>query len=161
MRRLEQLIGDVKPKEIEPYFDLAMGQLRQRRFADLEKTAASILERAPGDPRALEWLGVGRAGRTGKRSEAIKLLEEALRRDPNRPDTEFNLGLFLAGDGRTPEAIAHYERAIALRPNFTAAWIRLAEAQRAAGDEAAAAESFARALAIDPSNVRARAGRRE
>ncbi|HUP63060.1 MAG TPA: tetratricopeptide repeat protein [Thermoanaerobaculia bacterium] len=161
VRRLEQLIAEVKPKEVEPYFDLAMGQLRQRRFADLEKTTKTILERAPGDPRALEWLGVARAGQTGRRGEAIRLLEEALRRDPNRPDTEFNLGLFLAGDGRTREAITHYERALALRPNLTAAWIRLGEAQRECGDEAAARESFARALAIDPSNARARAASRE
>ena len=155
VKRLEELLAVVKPAEIEPYLDLASGQLRQRRYAELEKTANTILERAPGHGLALEWLGVARAGQSGNRDEAIRLIEESLKRDP-RPEAEFNLGLFLFGAGRTAEAITHYERALASRPNFVAAWLRLGEAQRASGDNAKAMESFRRVLAIDPSNARAR-----
>ena len=147
LQRLEKLIAEVKPEEVEPYLDLASGQLRHRRFEDLEKTANTILARVPGHPLALEWLGIARAGRTGNRDEAIRLLEEALKREP-RPETEFNLGLFLFGAGRTAEAVTHYERALAARPNFAAAWLRLAEAQRAMGETGKAAESLRRAQAI-------------
>lgn len=156
VKRLEELIAVVKPREIEPYLDLAMGQLRQRRYADLEKTSKAILERVPGEPRALESLGVARAGQTGMRAEAIRLHEESLRRDPSRPETHFNLGLFIAGDGRACDAIAHYQRALALRPNFAAAWRRLAEAQKKCGDTERARVSEERALAIEPSGVRRR-----
>jgi tetratricopeptide (TPR) repeat protein len=122
--------------------------LRQKRYADLEKTARLVLERAPDHPLALEWLGIARTAQTGDRKEAIRFIEESLKLDPTRAEGEFNLGLFLAGDGRMPEAMAHYQRAVALRPNFAAAWRRLAEAQHATGDEAAAAESRRRAASI-------------
>jgi hypothetical protein len=150
VKRLEALIGEAKPAEVEPYLDLAAGLLRQRRYAELEKTAQLILARAPAHPLALEWLGIARAAQTGNREEAIRLLEESLKRDPSRAEGEFNLGLFLFGAGRVKEAIAHYQRALALRPNFTAAWRRLSEAQTATGDAAAAAESMRRARAISP-----------
>jgi len=150
VNRLAQLLAERKPKEIEPYLDLAAGLLRQKRYAELETTAQTILDRAPGHPLALEWLGIARTARTGDRGEAIRLIEESLKRDPARAEGEFNLGLFLAGAGRTRDAIAHYERALVLRPNFAAAWLRLAEAQRAGGDEKSAIESERRAKAIRP-----------
>ncbi|HJQ40154.1 MAG TPA: tetratricopeptide repeat protein, partial [Thermoanaerobaculia bacterium] len=143
VNQLQQLLAQAKPKEIEPYFDLAAGLLRQKRYADLEKVVQPI-----DHPLALEWLGIARTGQTGDRSHAIRLIEESLKRDPARAEGEFNLGLFLFGAGRVNDAIAHYQRALALRPNFAAAWLRLAEAQRKLGDDAAAAESDRRAAAI-------------
>ncbi len=117
--------------------------MRQRRYAELEKVAQSI-----DHPLALEWLGIARTGQTGDRSHAIRLIEESLKRDPTRAEGEFNLGLFLFGAGRVNDAIAHYQRALALRPNFAAAWLRLAEAQLVSGDQTAAEESRRRAAAI-------------
>ncbi|PYQ31991.1 MAG: hypothetical protein DMF56_02535 [Acidobacteria bacterium] len=147
VNRLAQLLAEAKPKEIEPYLDLCAGLLRQKRYADLEKTAQLVLDRSPNHPIALEWLGIARTALTGNRSEAIRLIQQSLRVDPTRAEGEFNLGVFLAGDGRTRDAIAHYQRALALRPNFVAAWLRLAEAQRKLGD-ANAIESEKRARAI-------------
>jgi hypothetical protein len=143
VNRLAQLIAEAKPKEVEPYLDLASGLLRQKRYADLEKVVQSI-----DHPLALEWLGIARTAQTGDRSHAIHLIEESLKRDPARAEGEFNLGLFLFGAGRTEDGIAHYQRALALRPNFAAAWLRLAEAQLISGDKAAAEESRRRAAAI-------------
>jgi hypothetical protein len=148
VNRLEQSLSQRKPKEIEPYLDLCAGLLRQRRYADLERTARLVLERMPDQPLALEWLGIARTGQSGDRKEAIRYIEQSLKRDPSRAEGEFNLGLFLAGDGRMRDAMAHYQRALALRPNFAAAWLRLAEAQRATGDEAGALESQRRAKSI-------------
>jgi tetratricopeptide (TPR) repeat protein len=148
VNRLAQLIAEAKPKEIEPYLDLCAGLLRQKRYADLEKTAQLVLDRSPNHPIALEWLGIARTALTGNRSEAIRLIQQSLRIDPTRAEGEFNLGVFLAGDGRTRDAIAHYQRALALRPNFAAAWLRLAEAQRKVGEDASAIESEKRARAI-------------
>jgi Tfp pilus assembly protein PilF len=156
-RRLEQLMAAVKPAEIEPYLDLAAAQLRQRRYAQLEQTAMLVLQRAPGHPLALEWLGLARAAQSGNTNEAIAKLTEALQHDDeDRPETEFNLGIFLAGRGRTEEAIAHYERALAARPNLTAAWIRLGQARRECGDVQGAIDAYRRALEIDPTSARAR-----
>jgi Tfp pilus assembly protein PilF len=157
VRRLEESIAKVKPSEPEPYLDLASAQLRQRRYAQLEQTASLVLQRAPGNPLALEWLGFARAAQTRDTEEAIRKLTEALQHDEDRPETEFNLGIFLAGRGRTEEAIAHYERALAARPNLTAAWIRLGTARRECGDLQGAIDAYRRALEIDPTQARASA----
>jgi Tfp pilus assembly protein PilF len=156
-RRLETIIANTKPPELEPYLDLASAQLRQRRYAQLEKTAALVLERAPSHPLALEWMGIAHAAQTGNTEEAIRSLTEALKSDEDRPETEFNLGIFLSGRGRTEEAIVHYERALAARPNLAAAWIRLGTARRECGDLQGAIDAYRRALEIDPTQARASA----
>jgi tetratricopeptide (TPR) repeat protein len=54
----------------------------------------------------------------------------------------------LAARGRYREAIAQYERALALRPNLAAAWKKLGEAKRSLGDIAGAGAADQRARAI-------------
>ncbi|HVR40506.1 MAG TPA: tetratricopeptide repeat protein [Thermoanaerobaculia bacterium] len=146
LQRLETLLATTKPKEIEPYLDLASGQLIQKRYADLEKTARSILERAPQHPLALEWLGVARIAH-GHRDEGLALL-----RGLTRPEARFNLALLL----REPsEAIAQLELVVKERPNLAAAWFYLGENSAALGDRERAMECYRRALSIDPNFVRA------
>ena len=155
VRRLEEAIAQAKPPETEPYLDLASAQLRQRRYPQLEQTTALILERVPGHPLALEWRGIARTAQSGDTQDAIRDLTEALKSDEDRPESEFNLGIFLAGRGRTEEAITQYERALAARPNLAAAWIRLAAARRECGNLQGAIDAYRRALEIDPTQTRA------
>lgn len=153
-QRLEQLLA-TQPAELEAYLDLAAAQLRQRRYPQLEQTALHVLKLSPGNAFALEWLGIARTAQSGNQEEAIRGLTEALKADDDRPESEFNLGVFLAGRGRTEEAIAHYERALAARPNLVAAWIRLGTARRDCGDLLGAIDAYRRALEIDPTQTRA------
>lgn len=146
-RRLEQLIAERKPPELEPYLDLAAAQLRQRQWAALEQTCAEILKRDPQQELAREWLAVARVALTGDREAGAKALAAL-----PRPEAAFNAGLFLPAS----EGIAFYERTVALRPNMTAAWVRLGEARRECGDTLGAVDAFRTALEIDPANARAR-----
>lgn len=150
-KKLEQMLAANQPTAIEPYFDLATAQLRQKRYDAVEKTALLILSRVPDHPLALEFLGLAR-GAEGKRDEAIELLRKAATLDPDRVETQYNLGLELAARGDRDEAAKAFERAIALRPNFVAAWIHLGDMRE--GKDATAA--YERALAIDPSSVQAK-----
>lgn len=148
-RRLERLLAERKPPEIEPYLDLAAAQLRQRQWAALEKTCLDILQRDAKQVLAREWLAVARVALTGDREAGARALAAL-----PRPEAAFNAGLFLPA----PAAIALYERAVAQRPNMAAAWVRLGEARRECGDTHAAVDAFRTALEIEPGHARARAG---
>jgi len=148
-RRLEQLLAATASPDIEPYFDLAAAQLRQKRAGALEKTTRQILDCIPDHPLALEWFGLSRMAGDGE--AAIQSLREAARLDPLRVETQFNLGLELAARGDRGEAAACFERALAGRPNFVLAWIHLGDLR--SGDAAIAA--YRRALEIDPTSTRA------
>jgi tetratricopeptide (TPR) repeat protein len=156
VERLEQLIEIVQPPEIEPYLDLGSAQLRARRYPQLEKTMARVLERDPAQPLALEWMGMARAVKARDPEIAIRFLRDALKSEP-RPETEFNLGVFLAGRGQVHEAIDLYERVLAARPNLVAAWLRLGDLRRECGDLTGAIDAYRRALEIDPAQKRASA----
>jgi Tfp pilus assembly protein PilF len=152
--RLEHLMkSGAQPLESE--LDLAAAQLRQRRFAELERTTTRILSLDPENALAMEWKGIALASQGGNADLAIPLLRKALQLDPSRTETEFNLGVYLMLSGRTPEAITYFERALATRPNLTAAWNRLGAARRECGDLAGAIEAYRRSLAINPAQARA------
>ncbi|HUR82325.1 MAG TPA: tetratricopeptide repeat protein [Thermoanaerobaculia bacterium] len=152
MRRLEQLIGERKPVELDPYLDLASAQLKQRQWSSLAKTAQFILDRDPKQELAREWLALARVAVDRDRLSASRALAQL-----TRPEAVFNAGVFLAEAGRASEAIPFYERALALRPNLTAAWVRLGDAHRECGDTLRAIDAWREALNIDPTHVRARA----
>lgn len=154
-RKLEQFLAAAPSNDIEPYFDLAAAQLRQKRFDAVEATARLILARAPDHPLALEWLGLARAN-AGFRDEGIALLRKAAALDPQRVETQFNLGLQLAARGDRDEAIRAFERAVAGRPNFVLAWFHLGNERAAAGERDRAMAAWRRALAIDPTFTRAK-----
>ncbi|HVE70726.1 MAG TPA: tetratricopeptide repeat protein [Thermoanaerobaculia bacterium] len=151
VRRLEQLLAARKPAEIEPYLDLAAAQLRQRQWSSLEKTAKLILKRDPRQELAREWLALARMAVDRDRLAASRTLAQL-----TRPEAVFNAGVFLAEAGHTKEAIPFYERALALRPNLTAAWVRLGDAHRECGDLVRAIDAYREALNVDPAHARAR-----
>ncbi|MEO8378131.1 MAG: tetratricopeptide repeat protein [Acidobacteriota bacterium] len=148
---LEAEVMARRPAEVEPWLDLASAQLRQRNWPSLEQTTKEILRRDPKQELALEWAAIARAALSGNRDVAIRALVAL-----SRPEAAFNAGLLLAANGQSAEAIAQYERALTMRPNFAVAWFRLGEARGECGDRAGAIDAFRRALEIDPSLERAR-----
>jgi Tfp pilus assembly protein PilF len=153
---------------VEPWLDLARGQLQQHRFTDAEGTLRAVLARPQPPLVAEEWLAFAQAG-LGRRAEAIATLRRVLARDPDRPEARFNLGHFLLNEGKAEQATAELRRAIELRPNQVPAWLDLGAAQARLGRLDEAAASFRRALEIEPSQTEAylslarildRAGRR-
>jgi tetratricopeptide (TPR) repeat protein len=68
----------------------------------------------------------------------------------NRAVTEHNLGSALQSEGRLPEAIDRYRKAIAIKPDYVPAYSNLGAALLSRGDVAGAIAAYQHALEIDP-----------
>ncbi len=148
---LEKSLTAARPAEIEPWLDLAQGQIRRGRFADAERSLQDVLARRPEHPQALEWLALARAGQR-KPDEAIEILKRllALPSAAPRPEAEYNLGRLLTARGLTDEAVLHLEKTLVARSNLVAAWYHLGRLRAASGRTEEALACWRRALEIDP-----------
>ncbi|HEV7920421.1 MAG TPA: tetratricopeptide repeat protein [Thermoanaerobaculia bacterium] len=144
-------------EEVEPLLDLANVQSSRQQWPSLERTAKTVLWRAPSQPLALAWLGLAQQGE-GKQEEAVASLRRAVALAPERAGLHMNLALALIRNGREEEAIKELERATALRPNLAAAWLQLAELRARRKELPAAIEAYERTLAIEPGDKRAALG---
>lgn len=151
---LEKMMAAARPAEIEPWLDLAQGQIRRRRFAEAERSLREVLARSPEHPQALEWLALARAGQ-GNADEAIAILRRvlALPSGSERAEAEYNLGRLLTVRGLSAEAEEHLARAVELRPTMVSAWYRLGEIRAASGRQDDALACWRRALEIDPAHT--------
>ena len=70
---------------------------------------------------------------TGRISEAIGHLEQALRIKPDFAEAHYNLGVALMASGRIPEAIEHYQQALRIKPDYAEAHYNLGVALGQAG----------------------------
>jgi tetratricopeptide (TPR) repeat protein len=146
-----------------------------------------VLRLVPGHPQLLQFLAVI-CRRAGDPQAAQRAAAAALGAAPNDARIADTLGNALADLGRQEEALAAYRRAATLDPGFADARLHCAEAlealgrlgearavlaalpgveplvmtgalELAASEPAAAAAAFDRALALDPTHVRAAIGR--
>jgi outer membrane protein assembly factor BamD (BamD/ComL family) len=53
----------------------------------------------------------------GKIAEAKVKFEEALKANPNHPESNYQLGMALLNEGKLPEAIASFEKYLELAPD--------------------------------------------
>ena len=94
----------------------------------------------------------------GELGRALKMLQKASRAAPRDAEVLANTALALSHSGREPEAIGVYERAVKARPDFTEAYIMLADACANVHDYACATRNYRAALKVAPDNVAAVTG---
>lgn len=124
--------------------------LERKDFARARAHAALLLQEAPDEPEH-HFLAALVADKEDRDDDARKGYRSAIEKAAgNYPEAYMNLGLLEKRAGRLPEAIAAYERAIALRPDYLAALNNLALTKMAAGDNAGAEASLRRAIEKDP-----------
>src|SRR5207249_3427847 len=76
-------------------------------------------------------------------------LQEALRKMPAFPEAELGWGIALVRQGRTDEAIAHYRKAIEVRPQSERSHYLLANALLSKGERAEALAEYETAVRIN------------
>jgi tetratricopeptide (TPR) repeat protein/peroxiredoxin len=116
------------------------------------------------DPTSAEALyGLGSAFLSQEQYDASReYFERAIKSRSSYPDTLpsawNNLGLIAARQGRTDEAISHFQQALQLSPGSPIALDNLGNAFRQKKDWGKAAEAFQHALALNPDDAEANFG---
>jgi tetratricopeptide (TPR) repeat protein len=121
---------DSKPREIDPYFEMADYYEMRRDPANIERVTEAAASLDPNDPRLGYYRGVARVVRGRDLPDAERLLFGYLSRTPNRSDY----------------------------PSHASAYVWLGQAYEMEGKAQEAARQFRAALRLDPGRIEARQG---
>ena len=97
--------------------DQAIALQRSGRWAEAERLYLDVLAATPQDFAARHLLGVTRA-QSGRMEQALADIDEALKIDPADPEALLNRANVLKVLDRPEEALAGYEKALALKPGW-------------------------------------------
>ncbi len=115
----------MKSIPFEKAIEIALEQHQAGNFARAEALYLEILRQNPGNIDAIHLLGV--LATQGNRPEiAVDLISAAIRKKPDAPIFHYNLAEALHALGRKEEALASYQRAIELAPEYFEAQSNLA-----------------------------------
>jgi len=138
--------------------DLFAGALAQHRagaFAEAERRYRYILTLFPDHADSLHNLGVLALNR-GDAASAADLIGKAIKRNDRAGEYHYNIALAWRALNRIDRVASHLERAVALRPDDSLAYLNLGNVRREQGRPADAIACYERVLAIDPKSVAAR-----
>jgi len=88
--------------------------------------------------------------------DEVTLYADIVSRSPNKARPHNNFGDALKKAGRIEEAGIHFERALALQPDYPDALNNLATIYNSSGRKAEALQLLSRALALNPGHLQAR-----
>jgi len=83
-------------------------------------------------------------------TDDLRFWSDAASNQPDSPLIQLNLGGVLEAAGRRDDAIAHFERAVELKPNLFMSRFRLGESLRAVGRLPEAEQQFEAAIRLNP-----------
>ncbi len=139
---------------LDPVFGEAIANLQDGRLEDAERQFRAIVRERPRNPMALDLLGAVCA-QQGHWREAEEYLTAAIAAGANVETTFYNHGVVLKELGRPADAIAQFDRAIAINPRSAEAWFDKAMCLLALKRYDAVQSNVAQALAINPRLVQA------
>jgi tetratricopeptide (TPR) repeat protein len=103
---------------------------------------------------AYDWLGLALEA-AGKSEEALACHSEAVRLDPQYPETQYRLGTALMKRGRLEEAVQHLTAAVKHNPAFASAHINLGKALLEQGKLDEAGFHLSKAVRLTPDDPEA------
>lgn len=116
-----------------------MGRFWQRHSADdppaAEKEFEQELQIDPGNANSAYELGEMRR-KARQFNDAQRYFEQALQHYPDFPEAQLGLGAVLLEKKMSDQALVHVQRAVAVDPENEVAWYRLAQIQKALGNDA-------------------------
>ncbi len=131
----------------------ALEHLQAGRLPQAEAHYQQVLQAEPEHPDALSWLGVI-AHQVGKHEIAVELISKAIGINPSG-SMYFNLGNALQAQGKLDQAVAGYQKALALKLDFAEVHYNLGLALQTQGRLEGAIASYQQALFLNPAYVKA------
>ena len=107
-------------RKLDAFTGLAVAALKQQNYQISAEFFRKSLEITPNNTDFQRNLALS-LHKTGKSAEGIKILEDAIRKNPNLPEVYNTLGLIYAEQNRKPEAVALFQKALQINPDFTPA----------------------------------------
>jgi tetratricopeptide (TPR) repeat protein len=108
---------EIKPDYSEALNGLATLYNNQKRFDEATAMSAKAASAGGGGGSADAVYNQGIIlWNQGKISEAKAKFEEALKANPNHPESNFQMGMALLNEGKMPEAVASFEKYLSLAP---------------------------------------------
>ncbi|MBI3679722.1 MAG: tetratricopeptide repeat protein [Acidobacteria bacterium] len=139
------------PNHPDALFQMGILNYREKKYKEAEENFVYLQKVAPNDPRGL----VGRVetlSGTKRFDEAIKLLQDDLKQNPDRSFYRLALANTAARAERFSLAVTEYRKLLEKNPRNFDVQIRLAEAVRRQGDPRAALSEFQKAKDLNPND---------
>jgi tetratricopeptide (TPR) repeat protein len=143
-------------QQLESMYIKAQGLQQQGYLSEAEEIYKSILKKAPEQPDALHYLGLIYMNK-GDNKQAENYIRKSIQYSGN-PIYYSNYGLLLSRQMRHEQAVEHFRKAAALRPDYAEAWYNLGFSYTELGDLAAAEESYNKAISCRQNYVKAMFG---
>lgn len=127
-------------------------QLRERFLNEALNEFKEAINIYPGYAGAYEQVGLA-AYRKGDYQQAEQYLTEALRRKPNAPTINSNLGIVYFATGRLNEALPLFEKSISINPYYADAFLNMGSTLGTMQRFPEAINAFLKSAELDPSNA--------
>ena len=140
---------------------VAFASPQQAQAPNAQEAARSVIGATPSPSSARCQREIARAKyllEAGSKDQAIAILREVLREEPENGDAHLLLGSALALVPERSEALKELQRAVELQPSSALAHFTLGTAQARFGDSDAARRSFEKTLQLDPRFAEAHVG---
>ena len=167
---MQQPLPKAATLNVPQAFAQALALHQKGRLGDAEALYAQVLAARPDHIDALQMMGLVKLAK-GRPAEALNLITAAMKARAPSPKLLLNHGLVLnalarhddgsarRALGRMDEALAGFDRALKLRPNYVKAHNNRGAVLEVKGDTAGALACYEKALALDPRFVEARNNR--
>jgi tetratricopeptide (TPR) repeat protein len=132
-------------------------QWRNEDYRDRLTMWADVVRKRPAHARAHNNLGLALISR-GRRAEAARQFQEALRADAGYGNAHDNLATVLLQDGAVDAAMAEYRKALACNPGLARAHLNLGTTLTGLGEFGEAADHLRAACRLTPNNPQAHGG---
>ena len=122
------------------------------KLDEAQRSYERVLKAEPRNVDANHFLGVIK-GQKGDPARALQLIDFAAQQAPGSPVILMHRGNALKALARHEEALASYDRALAIQPTYVDAWANKGMSLMALDRRADAIASFRRALALQPGHA--------